>query len=280
MAASMPAGPTDIGFVLNASDSILRGLAIEGFSVGVSVPNPTDVGDLIQGNFIGEYLAYPVDPNTGVALPVAQHGRADRAGQHAARRGPGLAERDLGGTDPQDSNVIGGNGAQGVLIEPGASGNQVLGNQIGLVGPSSSGVYFLAGNGAEGVLIESSGTASDPSSIVYASSNIIGGAVGGAGNLISDNHSDGVHIEGVGATRNLVEANYIGAAPGGGYLVRQRPARQPRATACSSTTRPITRSAEPIIERRQRDLVERGQRREHHRARCHGQHGRSTTSSA
>ena len=74
------------------------------------------------------------------------------------------------------------------MIEPGASGNQVLGNQIGLVGPSSSGLYFLAGNGAEGVLILSSGTSLDPSSIVYASSNIIGGAVAGAGNLISDNH--------------------------------------------------------------------------------------------
>ena len=50
----LPSGPTDIGFAINASDSILRGLAIEGFSVGVSVPNPTDVGDLIQGNFIGD----------------------------------------------------------------------------------------------------------------------------------------------------------------------------------------------------------------------------------
>ena len=36
--------------------------------------------------------------------------------------------------------------------------------------------------------------------------------------MISANLSDGVHIEGVGATRNLVEANYIGVAPGGGYL--------------------------------------------------------------
>ncbi len=41
------------------------------------------------------------------------------------------------------------------LIEPGASGNQVLGNQIGVVGPSTSGFYFQAGNGAEGVLIQS-----------------------------------------------------------------------------------------------------------------------------
>ena len=43
--------------------------------------------------------------------------------------------------------------------------------------------------------IESSGTASNPSSIVYSSSNVIGGAVAGSGNIISANHGYGVHIE-------------------------------------------------------------------------------------
>ena len=71
--SNVTSGSTDIGFVINASDSILRGLAIEGFAVGVSVPSPTDVGDLIQGNFIGEYLAYPVDPETGIAAGRARH---------------------------------------------------------------------------------------------------------------------------------------------------------------------------------------------------------------
>ena len=212
---NLTSGPADIGLELNASDSILRGLAIEGFTVGVSVPNITDVGDLIQGNFIGEYLAYPVDPATGVALPSTD--TVELAGQGNTQQGVVLGSRNatLGGTDPEESNVIAGNGSQGVLVEPGASGNQVLGNQIGVAGPSSSGSYFPAGNGADGILIESSGSASDPSTIVYASSNIIGGAVAGAGNVISDNLSYGVHIEGVGATRNLVEANYIGLAPGG-----------------------------------------------------------------
>ena len=26
-------------------------------------------GNLIQGNYIGDYLLYPVDPNTGAGLP-------------------------------------------------------------------------------------------------------------------------------------------------------------------------------------------------------------------
>ena len=148
--------------------------------------------------------------------------------------------------------------AQGVLIEPGASGNQVLGNQIGVVGPSSSGLYFPAGNGAEGVLIESSGTAADPASIVYASSNIIGGAVAGAGNLISANHElTASTLRASGATRNLVEANYIGLAPGGGYVFGNG---QPGnlADGVWIDDAPDNQVGGPIIRRRQRDLVERG----------------------
>ena len=54
----------------------------------------------------------------------------------------GSANATVGGIETQDANVICGNGAQGVLIEPGASGNQVLGNQIGVVGPSTEWALF------------------------------------------------------------------------------------------------------------------------------------------
>ena len=203
------------GFVLNSSNSSLVGLAIEGFGIGVSVPNPTNVGDLIQGNFIGQYLAYPVDPILGTPLPPPNN--VELIGHGNTQEGVFLGSRNatVGGVETQDNNVIDDNQQQGVLIAPGASGNQVLGNQIGIVGPSTNGLYFHAGNGAEGVLIMSTGTASDPAGIVYASSNIIGG---GAGNVISANGGFGVHIVGVGATQNLVESNYIGAPPGGGYV--------------------------------------------------------------
>jgi hypothetical protein len=209
--------PGATGFVLDASDSSLRGLAIEGFKVGVSVPHPNDVGNLIQGNFIGEHLTYPVDPETGIALLAPNTVALAGLGNTAQGIVLGSTNTTVGGIDPQDENVIDGNGAQGILIEPGSSGNQVLGNQIGVAGPSFTGGYFQAGNGAEGVLIESTGTAANPSGIVYSSSNIIGGAAAGSGNIIAANHSYGVHLVGVGATRNLVEANYIGAAPGGGF---------------------------------------------------------------
>ena len=53
------------GFVLDTSHSVLRGLAIDGFGIGVSVPAPQNTGNLIQGNFIGQYLTYPVNPLNG-----------------------------------------------------------------------------------------------------------------------------------------------------------------------------------------------------------------------
>src|SRR5262249_59839158 len=58
--SGIPAGAGDVGFVIDASNSILRGLAIDGFTVGVSVPRVSDVGNLIQGNCIGVYATYPV----------------------------------------------------------------------------------------------------------------------------------------------------------------------------------------------------------------------------
>ena len=59
---------------------------------------------------------------------------------------------------------------------------------------------------------------SDPLSIVYSSSNFIGGATPNSGNLISGNTLTGVRLVGVGANRNLIQSNYIGVGPGGGFL--------------------------------------------------------------
>ncbi|MGA7499297.1 MAG: Calx-beta domain-containing protein [Isosphaeraceae bacterium] len=195
--------PDPAGFMLEALHSTLSGLVIDGFGVGVSVPNPSYVGDLIQGNFIGKYLEYPVDPNTGAPLPSPDNVELVGIGN---TQGVVLNSNNttVGGTHPQEDNVISGNVQQGVLIQPSATGNLVEGNQIGIVGPSSNGRYFQAGNGAEGILD-------------YGSSNQIGGPVPAAGNLISANLSHGIRISGPVATRTIVAANIIGLGPGGGY---------------------------------------------------------------
>ena len=213
----IPAASAATGFVLDASHCLLRGLIISGFNVGVSVSaldtnhNPL-VGDLIQGNSIGDYYTYHVDTDTGAALPSPDNVEFVRAGNSQQGVVLNSSNTTVGGSNPQENNIICGNGQQGILVRPGASGNQILGNQIGMAGPSTSGLYVQDGNGAEGVLIESTGSLANPQGIVYASSNYVGSATGG--NVISGNTGAGVHLVGVGANRNLIQGNYIGVAPG------------------------------------------------------------------
>jgi hypothetical protein len=193
------------GFEFQTSHSMIRGLAIDGFDVGVSVPSPGFVGNVIQGNFIGQYFLYLVDPQTGDPLTSSNAVIFTGLGNTAQGVILGSTNATVGGAAAQENNVIVGNAAEGVWIQAGGEGNQVLGNQIGIAGPTDAGRFAIAPNGAEGVLVESS-------------SNAIGGAVGGAGNLISGNASHGVWIRGVQATRNRVDGNYIGVPPGGAYL--------------------------------------------------------------
>jgi autotransporter-associated beta strand protein len=86
-------------------------------------------------------------------------------------------------------------GGEGVRIfGPGATGNVVEGNYVGLdsTGSFAVGIQFL------GIGVDSS-----------AANNIIGGTTAGAGNVISGN-VNGVEIGGSGTMGNLVEGNYIG----------------------------------------------------------------------
>jgi hypothetical protein len=199
------------GFVLDKSQIVLRGLIIDGFGVGVSVPNPGDVGDSIQGNYIGKYLVHPVNAETGE--PLAAPNDAALAGHGNSLQGIVVNANNtaIGGTNPQESNLVSGNGQQGILIQPSGTGNIIQGNEIGVIAASST-LYAQVGNHAEGVLI-------------FGASNEVGGpaatAVQGtesdAGNVISGNGSHGIRISGTTATRNIIAGNFIGLAPGGGY---------------------------------------------------------------
>ena len=213
------------GFEIDSSDSIIIGLIIDGFGVGVSIPGPDDAGDVVQGNFIGQYFVSQFDPITGASLPAPNTQIFTGFGNSLQGVVLGSTNAVIGGFNPDENNVISGNGQQGVEIVAGAVGNQVLGNQIGVAGPSLGGLYVIAPNGSDGVLIIAGGnvgggsTAGDNGG--FASSNVIGGASSGAGNLISANMSNGVHIMGSGATLNLIEGNFIGTAPGGGAAFGQ-----------------------------------------------------------
>jgi CSLREA domain-containing protein len=100
----------------------------------------------------------------------------------------------IGGSASGTRNVISGNDADGVEIL-GGSGNQVIGNFIG----TDVAGMAAAGNGGSGV------------SLLNASSNIVGGTVPGAGNVISGNGGDGVAIAGnPRASGNVIAGNFIG----------------------------------------------------------------------
>ena len=52
--------PTDFpGLTLESNESIIRGLAIDGFSAGISIQGPGAIGNLIQGDYVGQYLVFP-----------------------------------------------------------------------------------------------------------------------------------------------------------------------------------------------------------------------------
>ena len=189
------------GLTIESPHNIIRGLAIDGFSAGIAIQGPAAVGNLIQGNYLGQYVVFP-NPSISTANPTVE-GIGNGIGVDV--NAP--SNNAIGNVSPETHNAIAGNLAQGVLLEPGADGNQVVGNLIGVLEQDPT-HYFQVGNGAEGILIESA-------------SNLIGGAVAGATNVISANQTYGIHVEGPGAFRNLIEANYIGTDINGTFVFGQ-----------------------------------------------------------
>jgi parallel beta-helix repeat protein len=102
------------------------------------------------------------------------------------------ASNTLGGTTAAARNVISGNDAGGVGVFNGSAFNQIQGNYIG-VNAAGSGKL---GNGGTGVAVSNSGP------------NTIGGAIAGAGNVISGNDGDGIRIYKAAGAK--IEHNWIG----------------------------------------------------------------------
>lgn len=105
----------------------------------------------------------------------------------------------IGGTIGSARNIISGN-STGIYAEGNSSGHSIQGNLIGTDqagtsahGNSLYGIFF--GFGANG--------------------NTVGGTVPNAGNVISGNSNDGVHIQNVGSDNNTIRGNYIGTNAAG-----------------------------------------------------------------
>jgi hypothetical protein len=172
---------TQIGLELAAgsSGSTIRGLVVNAWP-GPQLQISNSSNSTIAGNFVG------TDPTGTIPRPNANNGA--NLGVYIVG---GTATNDVvGGTAPADRNLISGNGHEAVQTLFG-SGHKIQGN---FMGTDVTGSLPL-GNAA-GVLINSA-------------SNIVGGTVSGAGNLISGNTGTGVAVQGNGAS-TVVQGNLVG----------------------------------------------------------------------
>jgi len=170
---SATAANTLIGGTVPGARNIISGNTGDGVSFGGS-------GSLLQGNFIGTDV-------TGSAT-LGNGGSGVVAGNNAM----------IGGTAPAARNVISGNGGFGNISLGSNSSGAAAVVQGNYIGTDVSGNVALS-NPAAGISISSS-------------SNLIGGLVPGAQNVISGNRA-GIEIGGfttASITGNLVQGNLIG----------------------------------------------------------------------
>jgi parallel beta-helix repeat protein len=149
---------------------------------GVFLSGVASTGNLVLGNYIGTRAG----GTSALANTRAGIGLSDAPGNT------------IGGVAAGAGNVLSANGDAGIyLIGSGATGNLIQGNKIGT---DSNGTLAL-GNVYEGIYAE------------RAPSNTIGGAVSGAGNLISGNKTRGIWL--TNASWNVIQGNMIGTKSDG-----------------------------------------------------------------
>jgi len=145
---------------------------------GVSISGASATGNWLLGNFLGP------DVNGRVALTNHNSGVAVSGG----------GGNQIGGTNVGAGNVISGNVLDGITLTGGTATNLIQGNLIGL---TAAGATALR-NGQNGI------------SISGGFSNLVGGAVAAARNVISGNAINGIAILQLTDSGNIIQGNYIG----------------------------------------------------------------------
>uniref|UniRef100_UPI00286D8556 DUF4347 domain-containing protein n=1 Tax=Sphaerotilus sp. TaxID=2093942 RepID=UPI00286D8556 len=167
-------------------------------TVGVLIDGVAATGNVVIGNYIGTDRTGTADLNGGASVNGAS-GVILRSGASGNRIG---TDAD-GANDTAERNVISGNNWYGVeMMDIGTTGNVVQGNYVGT---DASGVLAL-GNAQGGVSFWNG-----------ASGNQAGSGLAGAGNVISGN-ANGVLVA-AGSTGNRVQGNLIGLGADGSTLI-------------------------------------------------------------
>jgi hypothetical protein len=150
-------------------------------SIGVYIQSAGSTGNKVKGNFIG------LDRSGTTFIASSTQSQGIMVDDYAS----GCI---IGGTQPNEGNVISGNINQGIrFFAPTSAGNQVLGN---IIGPQRDGVTKLVGSTQNiGIWIHLS------------SNNTIGGAADGAGNIIAFHATEAVVVEGASSTGNRITNN-------------------------------------------------------------------------
>ncbi len=177
------------GNIIGGTNALARNVLSGNSQYGIFITDSNTTGNVVLGNYIG----------------------TDAGGSHMVSNSLGgmfLADDTghniIGGTNAGAGNVISGNLGNGILMRgSNVVNNTVLGN---FIGTDATGMNALP-NIVAGVTIDTG-----------SSSNLIGGTVAGARNVISGNNSYsdyGVIVAGSGTSGNVVEGNYIGLGSNG-----------------------------------------------------------------
>lgn len=179
------------GIVIFSGGSTVRGLALNRYVAEGIVLRGLGT-NRIEGNYIGTDLTGTnVVPNGGAGVYV-QIGSSGNV---------------IGGIYATQRNIISGSAGPCVAIaDTTTRGNWILGNVLG---------RFVSSTNAAGVSNLNSGVY-----ILDARSNVIGGSVSGAMNIISGNNESGITISGTNAQGNRILGNIIGLGEMGTNLVR------------------------------------------------------------
>ncbi len=158
--------------------------------IGIELEGSGTMSNTVLGNYVG------VNVSSTAALANTYFGILIR---------DSASGNIIGGRSQESHNIISGNGLEGIwIVDPGTSGNSVVGNYIGT---DASGTKAL-GNLRTGIFIG-----------FGASDNLVGGSISGTHNLISGNREHGIQLQGPGTTGNLIQGNYIGTDISGSVAI-------------------------------------------------------------
>lgn len=187
-------GENGIG-ISGGTGHLIGGLSAAGRNViggctenGIIIAGPGARGHRVLGNFIG------TDATGTTALGNLQSGVVLY----------GVSSNEIGGLAAGAGNLISGNRQSGIyLLGPGAEGNRILGNRIGL---NAAGTARLP-NQQDGI------------TLFQAAANVIGDCRASGANIISGNTEAGVYVGGASSSNNVVIGNRIGVNPAGTFAI-------------------------------------------------------------